>query len=300
MMKKQIKLLCLAVLALAMMLFAGCGEKIEVEVDFDAVIAANQTDALAEKFGSFRVDFNDSDRTLSYYGDSRFVYSRSEAYTDYDGYEMGAYAEVITDEFYGGLEDGKYYSVVYAGMDIDNEWTESLMINPEIFANETLVSSKEKDGYIIFETQLTEEKMIELGYWAEDDFDDCYYLTEYKIDKETNVIYEMKETFVYGVGILNRSTIEYQLTTGVECPAEAEDIYQHITGAEEHCNATVVYDPDTEAEKSFTVSVPKGDTVYFYWANQDEYVNAYSDRACTKPFAYTALANADIEIYVTK
>ena len=295
------KFFALALLMLgALLLFAGCGDKIEADVDFNAVIAANSTGALTEKLGSFRIDLKDSDREISYYADSRFVYSRSEAYTDYDGYEMGAYGEVITDEFYGGLEDGEYYSVVYAGMDIDNEWAESLMINPEIFAHETLLSSEEEDGYIVFETRLNEDKMIELGFWAEGDFEDCYYITEYKIDKETNIIYEMKETFVYGRGLLNRSSIEYTLSGDVDCPAEAEDIYGHITGAEEHCKATVVYDPDTAEEKSFTVSVPKGDTVYFYWANEDEYVNAYSDRACTKPFAYSAVANADVEIYVTK
>ena len=53
-------------------------------------------------------------------------------------------------------------------------------------------------------------------------------------------------------------------------------------------------------EKSFTVTVPKGDILYFYWADAEEYPNAFSDRACTKPFAYTAVANEDIEIYVTK
>lgn len=300
-MKTMMKFLILLALMLSLLtVFAGCGDKIETEVDIDAVIDANSTAALTERFGSFRINLNDADRELYYYADARFVYSHSEAYTDYDGYEIDGYGEIISDDFYGGLEEGKYYTVVYAGMDIDNEWADSLMVNPELLANEEIVSAKEKDGFITLKTELSEAKMIELGYWAEGDFEDCYYITEYKIEKETNVIYEMKEIFVYGTGILNRSTVEYTLVTDVECPAEAEDIYAHITGATEFCKATVVYDPDTAEERSYTVNVPKGDVLYFYWANEEEYVNAYSDRACTKPFAYSAIANADIEIYVTK
>lgn len=295
------KLFAFSVLLLAfIMIFAGCGNKIKVEIDMDAIAMANKTDALIEKFGSIQINVNDSERDISYYADSRFAYSHSGAYTDYDGYEVDAYGEIVTDAFCGGFEDGKYYSVVYAGMDVDNDWAESLMINPDIFLNETLTSSEEKDGYIIIKTRLDEAKMIELGYWVEGDFEDCYYITEYKIEKSTNIIYEMKETFVYGTGILSRSTVEYTLSTDVECPAEANDIYNHITGTTEFCKATVVYDPDTADERSFSVNVPKGDILYFYWANEEKYVNAYSDRACTKPFAYTAVANADIEIYVTK
>ena len=300
-MKKFMKFLTFSALIFALtVIFAGCGNQIKVEIDMDAVVAANKTDALIEKYTSFQVDLNDSERDISYYADSRFVYTRSGAYTDYDGYESSAYGEIVTDTFCGGFEDGKYYSVVYAGMDVDNDWAESLMISSEIFLNETLISSKEKDGYIIFRTRLDEAKMIELGYWEEDDFDDCYYITEYKIDKETNIIHEMKETFVYGKGILERSTIEYKLSLGTECPTEADDIYNHITGTTETCKATVIYDPDTADERSYSAIVPKGDILYFYWAEQEEYNNAYSDRACTKPFAYTAVANADIEIYVTK
>ena len=300
-MKKIIKRWIFAFLMLTLLFaFVGCGEKIEVEVDFDAVIAANATDALVERFGSVVVEVKDYERSFSYYADSRFVYTHSDAYTDYDDYEYPAYGEIVTDTFCGGYEKEKYYSVVYAGMDVDTEWSENLIITPEIFENETLISSREENGFIIFKTRLDEAKMIELGYWAESDFEDCYYLTEYKIDKATNVIYEMEETFVYGVGILNRSTVEYKLNIRAEAPEEASNIYSHITEAAETCKATVVYDPDTAEEKSFTVTVPKGDILYFYWADAEEYPNAFSDRACTKPFAYTAVANEDIEIYVTK
>ena len=300
-MRKLITILLLSVLAVSVLLTAsGCGNTIQVEIDFDEIIEANSTDALLERFGSIRIDLHDADRELYYYADDRFVYTRSEDYLDYDGYEVSAYGEIVTDAFCGGYENEKFYSVVYAGLDVENEWTKSMMINPELFSNETLISSKENNGMITFQTKLTESQMIELGYWDEDSFDGCYYLTEYKIDKETKIIYEMKEIFVYGTGIFNRSTVEYKLTTRVTCPVEAENIYQHITESEEICKATVVFDPNTEEEKSFTVSVPKGDVLFFYWADYDVYVNAYSDRACTKPFAYTAIANEDIEIYVTK
>ncbi len=284
-------------LAVMLLLFHN-NKKIEVEINFEAVIEANKTDALLEKFGTIRVDLHDADRELYYYADDRFVYTRSEDYLDYDGYQVDAYGEIVSDTFCGGFENEKYYSVVYAGMDIENAWTGSLMINPELFVNETLVSSKEKDGFIIFQTKLTEAQMIELGYWGEYDFDGCYYLTEYKIDKESNIIYEMTETFVSGA--FSRSSIAYVLRTGVDCPVEAENIYHHITTPEEIRKATVVFDPDTADEKSFTVNVPKGDVLYFYWADYDVYTNAFSDRACTKPFAYKAIANEDIEIYVTK
>lgn len=301
MMKKFIKILAFSIfVTFLLMIFTGCGNKIEVQVDFDAIIEANKTETILETFDSFRVDVKDADRELYYYADDRFVYTRAEDYMDYDGYQVDAYGEIVTDTFCAGYEKENFYSIVYAGMDIDNEWTKSIMITPMLLANETLISSKEEDGFIVFQTKLTEDKMIELGYWDEESFDDCYYLTEYKIDKETNIIYEMKEIFVYGFGIFDRSTVEYTLTTKTPCPAEAENIYQHVTKSEETCKASVVFDPDTEDERKFTVDVPKGDVLYFYWADYDVYTNAFSDRACTKPFAYTAIANQDIEIYVTK
>ena len=101
--------------------------------------------------------------------------------------------EIIGDGYYCGMNDKDFYSIVYAGGEMDTTWTDDLMINPELFVCETVRSSREEDGKIIFKTRLTEETMIELGYWSDGPYDKCYYETEYTMDKDTLVITNIKE-----------------------------------------------------------------------------------------------------------
>jgi hypothetical protein len=193
-----------------------------------------------------------------------------------------------------------FYSIVYAGGKMDTAWTDDLMINPDLFTKETVISSKEEDGVVTFKTRLTEEVMVELGYWQAELYKGCYYETVYTMDKDTKIITHISETFVDKTS-RNKSTLEYTLTVDVERPEKAKTIYEHATATSETCTATVVFDPNTENEKRESFTVPKGDTVYFYW--EGDYNKVYKNPELTDVLSSShvnLVADGDIAIYLTK
>ena len=299
-MKKRITCLLMAVLTVisACLIFTGCN-KVTVEIDLEEIIAANETSEILKHYSSFLIKAEDNDRSIGYYADSDFVFEWSDAYsTSTTSYK--AYNEIIGDGYYCGMNDDDFYSIIYAGGEMDTSWTNYLMINPELFAKETVISSKEKDGVITFKTRLTEEAMIELGYWQSDLYKGCYYETVYTMDSETKVITSIEETFV-DKQEKTKSTIEYVLTPNAERPEKAAQIYDHVHADGETRTATVVFDPNTENERSESFTVPKGDTVYFYW--EGDYNKVYKNRELTDVLSSTnvkLVADEDVAIYLVK
>jgi len=303
-MKKRMQCLAFALMFLfSCLIFTGCGEKIEVELDLKAIAEANKTEEILKHYDSFLIEAQDGERKVGYYADGEFIFESSSAYTVPSGYKYKEYHEIIAKdkEYYCGISEGEYYSIVHAGGKIDVSWTEYLMINPELFVCETVRSSREEDGKIIFKTRLTEETMIELGYWSDGPYDKCYYETEYTMDKETKVITGIKETFV---DKKNKTTnnLEYVMTVNAARPEKATDIYNHVNNPEETCTATIVFDPNTENETSESFIVPKNDVVYFYWKDT-AYNKVYKNRACTEVLEnqhVSLKATGDISIYLVK
>ena len=298
-MKKLICLLMAAiVLTSACLLFSGCN-KIEVEIDMQAIVAANKTEALLKLYDNFMVKADDGRRSIGYYAEDEFTYEWSDAYTTSEG-SYKAYQEIITDDYYSGITGDTFYSLVYAGGKRDMDWQEDLVVNPELFLKETLISSKEKDGMIVFKTRLSEEAMIALGYWQEGLYEGCYYETVYTMEKDTLVIKSIQETFVDKVS-RTKSTIEYVTIANTERPEQAVKIYDHVNSATETVTATVVFDPGTENEKSESFTVPKGDTVYFNW--EGDYNKVYKNAELTEVLDITrvsVVANEDVTIYLVK
>jgi len=300
-MNLRTKCLLMAVLMLlsACLCFTGCN-KIEVEIDQAAISAANKTSEILKNHGSFLVTAKDGDRQIGYYADGDFVYEWSTAYTTSNGYSYKEFYEIITKDYYCGLNDKDFYSIVYAGGEMDLSWTEDLMLNPDLFTKETVISSKEKDGNIIFKTRLTEETMVALGYWQQGLYKGCYYETVYTMDKDTKIVTAIEETFVNKTS-KTKSVLNYTLTLDAERPAKAQEVYDHVHNAEEKRTATVVFDPNTDKEKSESFTVPKGDTVYFYW--EGDYNKVYQNRECTAVLNtehVSLVANEDVSIFLKK
>ena len=300
MMKKLICLLMAAiVMASACLLFSGCN-KITVEIDMQAVVAANKTEELLKLYDNFMVKADDGRRSIGYYAEDEFTYEWSDAYTTSEG-SYKAYQEIITDNYYSGITGDTFYSLVYAGGKRDMAWQQDLVINPELFQKETLISSKEKDGMIVFKTRLSEAAMIELGYWQEGLYDGCYYETVYTMEKDTLVIKSIQETFVDKPS-RTKSTIEYVTIANTERPEQAVKVYDHVNSAAETVTATVVFDPGTEKEKSESFTVPKDDVVYFYWKDT-AYNKVYKNRECTEVLEnqhVSLKATGDISIYLVQ
>ena len=298
-MKKLICLLMAAIVtASTCLLFSGCN-KIKVEIDMQAIVAANKTEELLKLYDNFMVKADDGRRSIGYYAEDEFTYEWSDAYTTSEG-SYKAYQEIITDNYYSGITGDTFYSLVYAGGKRDMDWQQDLVINPELFLKETLISSKEKDGMIIFKTRLSEATMIELGYWQEELYEGCYYETVYTMEKDTLVIKSIQETFVDKVS-RTKSTIEYVTIANTERPEQAVKVYDHVNSATETVTATVVFDPGTENEKSESFTVPKGDTVYFNW--EGDYNKVYKNAELTEVLDITRVsivANEDVTIYLVK
>jgi hypothetical protein len=299
-MNKKLKCLLMAALMLvsSLLCFTGCN-KIRVEINLEEIAAANKTDEILKHYDSFMVKAEDGERTVGYYAESGFVFEWSGAYkTATTSYKE--YHEIIADNFYCGMNGDDFYSIVYAGGKMDTAWTDDLMINPDLFTKETVISSKEEDGVVTFKTRLTEEVMVELGYWQAELYKGCYYETVYTMDKDTKIITHISETFVDKTS-KNKSTLEYTLTVDVERPEKAKTIYEHATATSETCTATVVFDPNTENEKRESFTVPKGDTVYFYW--EGDYNKVYKNPELTDVLSSShvnLVADGDIAIYLTK
>ena len=179
-------------------------------------------------YDSFFVEAKDGDRNVSYYADGEIIFESSSAYTVASGYQYKEYHEILAKDYYCGISEDGYYSIVQAGGEIDVSWTDYLMINPELFVCETVRSSREENGKIIFKTRLTEETMIELGYWSDGPYDKCYYETEYIMDKDTKIITGIKENFVDKKNKTTNS-LEYVMTVNAQRPEKAVDIHNHAT-----------------------------------------------------------------------
>ena len=298
-MKKLICLLMAAILLTsACVFFTGC-DKIEVEIDLQEIVNANKTSELLKHYDSFLVKADDGNRSIGYYAEKEFVFEWSDAYTTAEA-SYKAYYEILADDYYSGLTGDMFYSFVHAGGEMDTSWKEDLVINPELFLKETLVSSKEKDGMIVFKTRLTEDAMKSLGYWQSDVYKGCYYETVYTMEKDTKIIKSIKETFVDKTS-RTKSVIEYVIIANAERPEKAVKIYDHVNSAEEMSTVTVVFDPGTEKEKKETFTVPKGNTVYFNW--EGDYDKVYKDPELTEVLDITGVslvADKDVAIYLVK
>ena len=301
-MKKR--LYCLAwalIFLLSTFCLTGC-DKIEVEINLKDVVEANKTEEILKRYDSFLIEAQDGDRKVAYYADGEFMFESSSAY-QVSGYSYKEYHEIIshTREYYCGISEGEYYSIVHAGGEIEVDWTDYLMINPELLLYETVRSSREEDGKIIFKTRLTEDVMIQLGYWKEGYYDKCYYETEYTMEKDSLVITSIKETFVDKKNKME-NTLEYKMTINADRPEKAVSIYNHVKNPEETRTATIVFDPNTENETSESFTVPKDDVVYFYWKDTS-YNKVFKNRECTASLEsshVTLKATEDVSIYLTK
>ena len=282
----------------ACVFFTGCNQ-IKVELNLEEIANANKTSELLKHYDSFLVKADDGRRSIGYYAEKEFVFEWSDAYTTSEA-SYKAYYEILTDDYYAGLTGDTFYNIVHAGGEMDTAWKEDLVINPELFTKETLISSKEKDGMIIFKTRLTEETMIGLGYWQEGLYEGCYYETVYTMEKDTKIIKSITETFV-DKNTRTKSTIEYVTIANAERPEKAVKVYDHVNSAEKTSTVTVVFDPNTDKERKEIFTVPDGNTVYFTW--EGDYNKVYKNPELTEVLdsSRTSLvANGDVAIYLVK
>lgn len=164
-------------------------------------------------------------------------------------------------------------------------------------SSEVIKSCEEKDGKIYVSTELTsafsEELVTADGYT----YNKGEFMTvDYILDAKTKVILSDKTMLVASDGTKREYavfTVEYNVTR----PELAQTMYEHATAKENLRTLTIITDPDTASEKTFTIKVPKGDAVQPYPA--DGYQTMFTDRTCTEKVT-SMDRNADGTVYMVK
>lgn len=286
-MKKIMKISCL-VLSFCIMaaVLCGCGGE-DVEIAIEDVLNANSTKSLLENYNSISVTYEYEDGTeYGYYADSELGYCWDEEFS-----------EVTSGDIQYVLSEGVYYRCFYAGMKTDVSSFEYLAVDPELFLVEDVVKCKQKGDVITLTTKIFVEEMEELGYEFSEDEAGGYFLTEYYLDANSLDIRKIKERFVYEDGVKalpNTMVVEYNAAR----PEQADTLLARAKQNSDVRTLTVVLDPNTTEEKSFTATTPKGDAALFYVP--EEYIYVYTDRECTVEYDGTDDWNEDLTLYVTK
>ena len=275
------------VAVLLTMAFTSCGGE-DVEIDMDDVIKANSTEELLKSYDSVLGVFEDETGEYGYYVDETLGYIWSEGY---------GYSEIVTQALNCGVDEYGYYSVLYAGMEIDTSYFASIAFDVEMFKLEEVVKCKRKGDTITLTTEIDIDALSTLGYEYDEEYDGGYFITEYTLDAETYVVQKMKERFVYEDGSKTFSkTTEIQYNTAR--PETADALYTRITEASDLRTVTFILDPDTADEAAYSVSIPKGDSCFFYWP--DDYSDAYLDRECTLLYEGDDDTTSDLTLYAKK
>ncbi len=287
-MKKITKIICLLLsfCIFATLLCSCLGE--DVEIDIQKLIEANSTKALLENYESISIKFDYSDDgTYGYYVDSELGF-----YWDTSGY-----TELNFGDVQYGFDGYEYYRVFYVEEDPDTSMFEHIIIDKELLPVETVIKCKQKGDTITLTTKVTIEEMKKLGYGFAADQDGGYFLTKYTIDANTLAIKQMEERFVYSDGersAANIINVEYDK----ERLDDASALLENYNGASSLRTVTVVTDPNTSEEKTYTMKLPVN--AYAVFALPEEYENGYTDRACTIAFEGDYETDKDLTVYVTK
>lgn len=293
---KTSRVLCVLLsVLLVLSFFSSCGKDSKTEAHFKDIAEANSTKKLLETYDSILVTFLDTTGSKhGYYMDKEIGHYWWDAFTDEDGTSYDAYGEVTTATYQDGFEGDVPYSVLYAGGEIDSSWFENIFVNPEIFVLETIEETVEKDGLITYKTELSIVDLVDLGYVADADTINHYYITEYTVEADTLHFRSITETYYDKDGSVISGytcTVEYNTAR----PETAEAIMQ-AHDAEEMCTVSVIKDMDTDDESTETFTIPKGNVLYFYWYG--DYQSVYYDRECTEDFEDGSLVNEDLTIYL--
>ena len=288
------KVLC-AVLSVLMMLslFVSCDKKNERIAELKEIAEANTTKNLLETYDSILVTLHDINGTEHGYYMDKEIGHRWWVYTDENGAECTD-SEVTTATYQTGYEGGAPYTVFYYGGEIDTSWYENVFLNPEVFEIETVTSVVEEDGLITYTTKLSILDLVDYGYMADANTIKNYYITEYVVEADTLHFRSITESY-YNENdeVLSRYTRD--VVFNAARPELAKTVMQ-MQETDDICKISVVTGMDTDAEKTDVLTIPRGNTVYFYWYG--DYECAYADRECKKDFEDGMIVNEDVTLYL--
>ncbi len=237
-----------------------------IDITMAEIVHANSTAELLEKYDSFRITYTYNDEyAYEYYADDTMVFEMDNTF-------RAVYMD--TDCVY--WENESYGRVLYAGVEPDDEWSRWLTLNAYPALWEKVVRTYLIGDKLYISTVLPAKYMNDV-YDEEEEL--AAVLADYVLDAETYLILESTVTYKYIDGY--RWVVKTRTETNVDVPENADDLVSHMNETTDTRTFTVVLDPDTSKERSYSVTVPKEDYVEFYYPN--DYSELYLDRACTRP-----------------
>ncbi len=258
----------------------ACGN----EITMQEIIDANSTKVLLSRYDSVIIEkkheFYDNKKTL--YVDEQIKYI-----------DNGETQEIYTDdrryEYFSGV-----YSAVLEAKSRNLSQFENLTFYNESFAREEIKSMKEQDATIFFITRMTDEeakKELELFDIKLSDGD--YIEKEYIMNKRDYFVLGSKAYICTQGG---GRTLYYETIseTDPQKPKAAEILLKRIE-SEDVRTVTLVLDPDTDYERSFSSLAVKGDGVIPY--PPEGYDKFYKNRECTILFDQNNDYISDLVVY---
>ena len=275
-------LIFLLALAIFLPILIGCGGGPTYFSMVD-VIGANKTSVLLDHYDSIHILYDWEGMESGYYVDHEIGY-----YYDAD------IQEIYLNDVCFGSAGGFFYRAMSAGVEADNSWLEYLVFDEYGYYVEKIVKYEVQDGRLYITTNIKADDLESFGYLVEDWERGGFYRCEYVLDEKTFSLISMAQTFITANGVENgTNTITAEYNTAR--PVKIETLLKREAMKADQRTLTVILDPDTAEEATYTMQTAKGD--YFDIYTTDEYQNLYLDRNCTEFYEYDENPYADLTLY---
>lgn len=291
-MKRLTKAIAFGLIA-AMPAFSGCAANVKAlpEITMAQVVDANKRENFLQDGGSYQTE-------ISYFGGyGERAYSDAELRSLTFFSEEGEYTEITVGNTACSMYEGEYEFYLVA----DEHWTEK---NAPVFINcldkastekETIEACVQKGENLLLSTSLSPKdtkKTLE-GYggaYADGDIMKVVYILDAKTYAlaETVTKVEKKDGSVEEIGGV-------KVTYNPERPKLADEMYQFMTESKDRHTVTIILDPNTENEKTFSADLPAGSPVYEVLP--EGYETLYLDKECTKVLEGAIDKNEDVVVY---
>lgn len=259
------------------------------------IAVANHLDTLAENHGRVSVIMHGVCKDGNEY--TQYYYKDAERYVSV--FEEDVYIDDNGD-VYGFLSSE---NLVYRILFIDDYYEEYKSVN-EIsdlcyyVDCEKVISQKTENGVITIEARFSKDvdpRLCEMYGYTLDDVD--YYKNVYELDESTKEIIHSKIYMVKG----EQETFVWELTPNFDCETYVVDekLTEGVFGKDIR-TMTVIANPGTDEEKTYTSTVKKGTGIYVIMSSEYEQ-NYYLDKECTQKYTGEGIDETmDVTVYIKK
>lgn len=269
--KKMIGAAVLGTMAAVMAASCVQAEEKNPEITMEQIVEANMKENVLKNHSGYQVNIWE-------YGDLE-----TKMYNDQDmtawcwSDEAGATVELHMGPVLFGSYEGEYGATLLADeTEIENQsYYDNSFLELDSTFMETIEEVRTDGDQWQVITSMAAENMNRPTY----EFEEGDTVTmEYTLDPDTLEIFSLVETVTKADGTTEVSgTVD--IAYDVEMPEEVSSVYEKMQ-EEPQRTVTMVLDPDTEEEQTYSISLVQGIPVGLYIS--ENYTELYTDRECTK------------------